>query len=43
MKTLFIALIISGIAVAAPEAPKQSRWNKLMVLVGQEMKILESA
>lgn len=43
MKTFLFALIISGFAVAAPEAPKQSRWNKLMALVGQEMKILESA
>lgn len=44
MKTLLFALIISGFAVAAPEAaPKQTRWNKLMALVSQEMKILESA
>lgn len=44
MKTLLFALIISGFAHAAPQAaPKQPRWNKLMALVGQEMKILESA
>ncbi len=43
MKTFLVALILSGFVVAAPEAPKQTRWNKLMALVGQEMKILESA
>lgn len=44
MKVLLIALIYSGMAVAAePKAPKLDRWNKLMTLVGQEMKILENA
>jgi tetratricopeptide (TPR) repeat protein len=43
MKTFLVSFILSGFALAAPEAPKQTRWNKLMALVGQEMKILESA
>lgn len=45
MKTLLIALLYSSIAIAAqPKVnPQQVRWNKLMTLVNQEMKILESA
>lgn len=44
MKTLLIALLYSGFTLAAPVVEsKQTRWNRLMALVGQEMKILESA
>jgi hypothetical protein len=43
MKTLLIALLYSGLVVAAPVETKKTRWTKLMNLVGQEMKILESA
>ena len=44
MKVLLIALLYSVSTVAAePKAPKNERWNKLMTLVGQEMKILENA
>lgn len=45
MKTLLFAILLSGVAVAAtPKGEtKQTRWHKLMALVGQEMKILENA
>lgn len=44
MKTLLFALLIANLAHAAPQKEsKQSRWNRLMALVGQEMKILENA
>lgn len=43
MKFLLVALIYSGFAFGAPTDPKGTRWNKLMNLVNQEMKILESA
>lgn len=43
MKTLLFALFFSGFAVAAPKETFQSRWNNLMNLVGQEMKLLETA
>lgn len=44
MKTLLFAFLLSGVALAAPQGEtKATRWNKLMALVGQEMKILESA
>jgi tetratricopeptide (TPR) repeat protein len=45
MKILLVALLYSAsVALATPPVEtKQVRWNKLMALVGQEMKILESA
>lgn len=43
MKILLVAILFSGVAFANPKAPKNQRWHKLMNLVGQEMKILESA
>jgi uncharacterized protein (UPF0262 family) len=44
MKTLLLALFISGaVSAAEPVETKQKRWNTLMALVGQEMKILEGA
>lgn len=44
MKTLLFALLLSNVAFSAPQKEtKESRWNKLMALVGQEMKILENA
>lgn len=44
MKTLLIALLYSGLAIGAPaQQEKGTRWNRLMTLVNQEMKILESA
>lgn len=41
MKTLLVALLITSSAFAAPK--KASRWDELMRLINQEMKILESA
>lgn len=46
MKTLLFAILFSTSALAAPKAApitKAQRWNQLMHLVGQEMKLLESA
>lgn len=45
MKTLLIALLYSGLVFSAPvkKSSQEVRWNKLMTLVNQEMKILESA
>lgn len=45
MKTFLVALILISSVEANTSAPetKQARWHKLMALVGQEMKILESA
>jgi hypothetical protein len=41
MKYLLIILIISDQALASPK--KVSRWDQLMILVNQEMKILDTA
>jgi hypothetical protein len=43
MKLILTLAIISASAVAAPPAAKPDRWSELMRLVGQEMKIVESA
>lgn len=46
MKTLLVALLMSNVALANPAttAPGNGgRWNQLMGLIGQEMKILETA
>jgi hypothetical protein len=43
MKTLLFALIISGAAMAKTEVKRPARWNHLMTLISQEMKLLESA
>jgi hypothetical protein len=45
MKMFLLTLLIVGPVFAAPaaKAPKISRWEKLMILVSQEMKILENA
>ena len=44
MKNLLFAIfLISSAHATAPDAKKPDRWHKLMDLVGQEMKILESA
>jgi hypothetical protein len=42
MKVFLLFFFFYQLATAAPEQ-KNSRWNKLMTLVNQEMKILESA
>ncbi|HXH30097.1 MAG TPA: hypothetical protein VNJ01_04740 [Bacteriovoracaceae bacterium] len=47
MKTILLFLLFSnlcfiGAALGAPMSPKQKRWNQLMKLVNQEMKILEN-
>jgi hypothetical protein len=44
MKILLFALLYSSVALSAPAVEtKKQRWNKLMHLVSQEMKLLESA
>lgn len=43
MKRLLLALFISTQALAAEPAQKGNRWNQLMGLIHQEMKILETA
>ncbi len=43
MKVLLFTLFISQMTFAAEANLKQTRWQKLMHLVSQEMKILESA
>lgn len=43
MKALFLLLIILNVAYAAKPVEKGTRWDQLMKLVNQEMKILESA
>lgn len=45
MKTLLFALFISTLAFAEKQEPvsRAQRWKQLMHLVGQEMKLLESA
>lgn len=44
MKVLALTILISSVAYGTESpAPKHERWHKLMALVGQEMKILESA
>lgn len=42
MKWFLLCFFIYQLATAA-EKPAEGRWNKLMVLINQEMKILESA
>ena len=42
MKTILFLLFLSSLATAAPISAKQKRWNQLMALVNQEMKILEN-
>lgn len=43
MKLLLLSLIISTSVLAKAPAKKPDRWNQLMNLVSQEMKVLESA
>lgn len=46
MKTLLFVVLFSGLVAAAPQPKKEStqtRWHKLMNLISQEMKLLESA
>lgn len=46
MKTLLVALFIANAALANPQnavTTKGARWNQLMGLINQEMKILETA
>lgn len=43
MKTLLLALFFISSVEANTQSKKPDRWHKLMALVGQEMKLLESA
>ncbi len=43
MKQLLFALLLSGALRAEVVETKAARWNRLMALVGQEMRILEAA
>lgn len=43
MKPFYLSIFILSISTAWANAPKKSRWDELMSLVNEEMKILENA